>query len=320
MKKASKILITIALSLIVIGMIIFIIAGFALRWDFSKFGAGKFVTNTLEISEEFTNLSVKTDTADIEFLPSENEKCKVVCYRREKQKYYATVENNALIISSVDESKWYELIFNVGSPKITVYLPNTQYSQLVIKQSTGDVKIPNNFKFDSIDLSVTTGDVYIESSVNNQIKINSSTGDVKLENLTANSINVSLSTGDVNVSNVTLGGDISIGVSTGKVRLNTVSCVNLSSTGDTGDIYLNSVIASQKFDIQRSTGDVKFSLSDASEIFVETDTGDVSGTLLTSKIFIVSTDTGDINVPSSTSGGRCEITTDTGDIKIQIAS
>ena len=63
---------------------------------------------------------------------------------------------------------------------------------------------------------------------------------------------------------------------------------------------------------------MKFDGCDAGELLVHTDTGDVSGSLLSEKIFIVRTDTGKISVPASVSGGRCEITTDTGDIKINL--
>ncbi len=54
----------------------------------------------------------------------------------------------------------------------------------------------------------------------------------------------------------------------------------------------------------------------AGEIFVETDTGDVTGSLLTDKVFITQTDTGSIDVSKIADGGKCEISTDTGDIRI----
>ena len=53
-------------------------------------------------------------------------------------------------------------------------------------------------------------------------------------------------------------------------------------------------------------------------MFVETDTGDVTGSLLSDKVFITKSDTGSIDVPKTVTGGKCEITTDTGDIKIEI--
>ena len=63
---------------------------------------------------------------------------------------------------------------------------------------------------------------------------------------------------------------------------------------------------------------MRFDGCDAAEITVKTGTGDVTGTLLSDKVFLTETGTGRIDVPKSTVGGRCEINTDTGDIKIDI--
>ena len=78
------------------------------------------------------------------------------------------------------------------------------------------------------------------------------------------------------------------------------------------------VIAVGMISVERSTGDVKLDSCDAGEISVTTDTGDVTGSLLTDKVFITQTDTGRVNVPETTSGGKCRIFTDTGDIQIEI--
>jgi DUF4097 and DUF4098 domain-containing protein YvlB len=63
---------------------------------------------------------------------------------------------------------------------------------------------------------------------------------------------------------------------------------------------------------------VKFEKSDAAELSIKTDTGDVTGTLLTEKIFDAKSSTGDVDVPKTGSGGKCEIRTGTGDIRIKI--
>ncbi len=47
-------------------------------------------------------------------------------------------------------------------------------------------------------------------------------------------------------------------------------------------------------------------------------TADVTGTLLTEKVFLPKSDTGDIEVPKTNAGGKCEIITSTGDIKLTI--
>ena len=76
------------------------------------------------------------------------------------------------------------------------------------------------------------------------------------------------------------------------------------------------VIAEKSFTIKRSTGDVNFENCDAKEINVTVDTGDVVSSLLSEKAFITDTGTGKVNVPHSTSGGKCKVTTSTMDIKI----
>ena len=81
---------------------------------------------------------------------------------------------------------------------------------------------------------------------------------------------------------------------------------------------MENVIAAEKIAIDRDTGDIRFTDCDAAEIFVETDTGDVTGSLLSEKVFIAESDTGKVDVPKSATGGRCEIETDTGNIRITV--
>ena len=114
--------------------------------------------------------------------------------------------------------------------------------------------------------------------------------------------------------------DISIDISSGKAYLTDISCKSVISNGTTGNIFLNNVIAANKISVGRSTGNVKFDDCDAAEIYVKTNTGDVSGNLLTDKEFVTDTQTGSIDVPTTAIGGICEIRTDTGDIKITVAS
>ena len=139
------------------------------------------------------------------------------------------------------------------------------------------------------------------------------------------------------VASVVCQGDVTLTVTTGKSTLSDLSCQNLRSTGDTGKLVMKNVIAAgsvfivrstgdvslemcdaAEFSIETSTGDVDLEQCDAAELSIKTDTGDVTGSLLTEKIFVTKTNTGCIEVPLSTTGGTCKITTNTGNIKIEI--
>ena len=63
---------------------------------------------------------------------------------------------------------------------------------------------------------------------------------------------------------------------------------------------------------------MSFTACDAGELHVKTDTGDVTGSLLSDKIFFAESDVGSVDVPKTTTGGVCEIQTNTGNIAITI--
>ncbi len=319
MSKKAIILIYVAIALVLIGAMIFAGVMNMLNWDFKKLSTTKYETNDYKIEEEYKDIKIISDTAKIVFLPSENGESSVSCYEEVNLKHSVSVKDGTLIIEIVNTKKWYEYIgINFSSPKITVSLPNSEYGALSIKSDTSDVEIPSDFSFESIDVAISTGDVTNYASVKGKAKIKTSTGAIKLEGSSVGALELKASTGKITVSDVTCEGDMKIEVSTGKNYLTNVRCKNLTSDGDTGDIFLTNVICKEKLSIERDTGDVKLEVCDANEIEIDTDTGDVKGTLLSEKVFFTETDTGRVQVPKSTVGGKCEITTDTGNIKIEI--
>ncbi len=319
MSKTTKIWLIIGTSLVLIGCIIFGGVMTMLKWDFTKLSTGKYETNHYEITENFKSISIITNTADVVFLSSENSKTSISCYQQRNAKHFVAVKDGVLVIKIVDTRKWYEHIgINFSTPKITVYIPQGEYGKLSVKANTSNVEIPEVFKFTSVDISVSTGDVKNYASALEDVKIKTTTGDICIEDASAGSLDLTVSTGKVTVFGVTCENDTSVGVSTGKVYLTDLECKNFSSNGNTGDISFKNVIAKEKFFIKRTTGDIKLNSCDAAELFIKTDTGDVKGSLLTSKVFITKTDTGKIDLPKTTSGGLCEVETDTGDIIIEI--
>lgn len=319
MSNKTKIWLTVATSLILIGCIVFVGVMTVLKWDFGKLSTTKYETHEYEINEDYKNIEIKTKTADVVFIAAEDNKCKVVCYEEKNLNHSVSVKDNTLIIEAEDTRKWYEHIgINFKSPKITVYIPQGEYGGLSIKGNTSDIKIPKDFKFESIDISVNTGDVANSACAEKDIKIKTTTGDIKIKDITSNALNLSVTTGDIAVSDVNCG-DLKVKVTTGDTKLTDVKCKNVVSGGNTGSISLKNVIAKEKFSINRTTGDVKFDSSDAAEISVKTDTGDVTGSLLSKKIFICDSNTGKVDVPTEFADyGKCEIKANTGDIIINI--
>lgn len=280
MSKKTKIWLIVGVSLVLVGCIIFGGVMTVLKWDFSKLSTNSFETNRYEISDTFKDISVSAVTTDINFVPTEDSKVSVVCYENKKIKYSVAVKNNSLVIEEVDYRKWYEYLgINVGKRKITVYLPKGEYGNITVKNTTGDIELPQGFTFASAEFSVTTGDVAFKASVTGDVNLKSTTGDIELTD---------------------------------------VRCNALTANGTTGDIKMNNVIADGKITLKRTTGDVEFKACDAAELFIKVTTGHIEGTLLSSKKFEASAATGRVEVPQSEQGGLCKVTTTTGKIKISI--
>lgn len=218
----------------------------------------KLETNEYEIKETFENIKIVTDTADIDFVLSENLNTLIICEEHKNIKHSVNVKENTLLVEVNDNRKWYEHI-GISTSKLTIYLPKNEYDELITESDTGNIRI---------------------------------------KSINANKFDLSTSTGNLKIVNT--------------------KCKNLFSESDTGNILLENVIASEKFKIETDTGNVKFKDSDASDIFVKTDTGNVTGNLLTDKVIFAESDTGNIDVPKVMTDEKCEIITDTGDIKITI--
>jgi len=319
MSTSATIWIIIAVILTLLGAILFTSVMIAYDWDFTKLSTGKYTTNTYDINEDFDKISIEVDTTAIEFVLSDNDKCKIVCYESEKVKHSATVKNGTLVIEISDNRKWYEYIgISIGSPKMTVYMPKKDYGSLFIDTDTGHISISKDFTFDSIQIDGHTSHVECFASVRNSIKIELSTGNITIDTLTAGCLDFTTDTGRVSINSVTVTDDVKIRTDTGLIKLNNSSCKNFTSESDTGLISFENVSVTEKLSVKNDTGNVRFNDSDANEIYVKTSTGDVTGTLLTDKVFIARSSTGRINVPKTITGGRCEITTSTGDINISV--
>ena len=247
--------------------------------DFHQFNTLKYEMHSTDIVPEFEQIDIDTSVAAVSIELSPDGNCRMDCYEPSKMKHTAQVENGVLKIREVQ--KW-EGGFGIDmeEPTLTLYLPKDQYAALKLMVDTGDIRVPKIFTFDRVQIGSDTGDVDFQAGVTGQAQFKTDTGTVK-----------------------------AVGV----------SCGNFTAESDSGEILLENVIASGTLDVTSQTGDVRLKECDGAEIYITTDTGDVKGTILTEKVFLTETDTGEVNVPKSLTGGRCEITTQTGDIDIMIA-
>lgn len=312
-------LIITAVILLVVGAALVAVALITSGFNFS--GIGNAETETVEHVTEngFEKIDIASKESDIIIRRSEDGRTRVVCVEREKVKHSVSAENGTLAIKAQDNRGLLDR-FGLLPAKlsVTVYLPGERYEALTVDGGTGNVSVPDGFSFGAAELKTSTGKVEYSADTDGDLRITASTGSVTVRDIRAGSVTVSVSTGSVTASSVTAKNAFQVTVSTGRTALDGVRCGELTTSGSTGDVTLRDTVVSGALRIERSTGDVKFEKSDAGSIYVKTSTGSVTGTLLSGKIFAAGSTTGSVSVPDTSSGGKCEIHTTTGKIKISL--
>ena len=324
MKKSTMILLIVAAALILAGAVLGIV-GMALSsgdtlWNggWIALGTRNTTVNEFEFAEEVSEIDIVVNTTDVEILPASDGVTKVVCREDAREPHTVRVEDGTLKIR-VEEQAWYRKIsfFSIGERKVTLYLAEKELDRLSIETDTGDVRVAKELSLASASVTSDTGEIAFASPVAGALNIKVSTGDVSVSSPTLGSGDISATTGDVSLYGVTAD-EIKIETSTGEIEATSVSCRTFSAKSSTGEHEYERVLAEETLTLTATTGDISLYGCDAAEVSITTDTGDVSGRFLSEKVFYTNTDTGRVSVPKATSGGLCEITTDTGNIQSSI--
>ena len=330
----------------IIVAVLLLIAGIALAgtaftmadYSFDGFSSEEFEEVTYTVEGDFEHIMIATDIHDVAIALSDDATCRIVGSESRNFKIEYGIEDNMLVVRTVDEREWYDHIgIFIDDAHLTLYLPKSTYISLTAASNTGDILIPESFTFTGASIATDTGNIEIRAKVTGELGLAADTGHITVSGVEPTKLDVSVTTGRTVLENIKTEGEIILECSTGRTELHSVEAGAISSNGDTGslllknvyvereikikrstgDVTLSSVIAGA-FDIETSTGDVKLNSSDAESIDIETDTGRVEGSLLTEKVFITESSSGSIKVPQTTSGGTCKIRTSTGNIIITI--
>lgn len=283
MSKGKKIALIVAAICIVSGLVITIFAMSLGAFDEKKFDTYDYVENVYEVKGDFTNISIKDIENDVILLPSSDDKCTVAVSETANVKNSVSVEDNTLVIKKIDTRKWYDFIgiwSNEISMDMIVYLPESQYEDLYIKTVSGNIKVSEEFIFDSADISSTSGDIDFSADVETKLVIESTSGDIELAGIKVFDLNVHTSSGEIEADSV---------ISDNRIRIDTTS------------------------------GDIDMSRSDAKDVVLDSISGEIDCEFLSPKIFDLESTSGDIKAPQDdASGGNCTVKTTSGDIHIRV--
>ncbi|MBQ8165242.1 MAG: DUF4097 family beta strand repeat protein [Clostridia bacterium] len=319
MKKSKKIALAVACILIAGGICISVGAMFVMDFKLEEISSVKPVSNSYNISENFSGISVDGAECDVLFAVSNDDTCNVVCDESDKVYHLVTVENDTLTIKRKDTRKWYEYIgFFWTKMKVTVYLPQSEYGALNVSIASGDAEIGGNLHFEEAKLSSASGDIIFSGTVQKSLSLKVASGNVKVSNSFSESLDAKSASGDIKISSFKATGDMHLKCASGDIEIVDAECLNMKAEAASGDIEFSRVVAVGHSAVETASGDIELSDCDSATLFLKSGSGDITGTLLTEKIFYTDTGSGKVRVPYSSDGGKCEIKTGSGNIEFSI--
>lgn len=304
----------IAASIMIVAGIIIVISAFAVngfRWPNVTVNLAhmtsepvNYIKKTVDIKDKFSSIEVKSASdVDVAVKKASGDTSYVEYYDCENLTHHVDVSDGVLRITA-DDSR--NVAFNVSIglytgawPSVTVYLAGTEYDDLKIVTSSGDIDMEYYLLVGNIDIEASSGDVTVNGANSDTLTIATRSGNIKIDSASSKDTRISANSGDVSLGDVV----------TDNVDLKTSS----------GNITSGSIKA-KRINGRASSGDVMIRDCDASEINIMTKSGDVSigiGSEMKYE-YTTKTSSGDVNVPDSVKGadGKCNIETSSGDIDV----
>lgn len=319
MKELKKKAIIAALIMIAVGFAISIYAMGMMNFNLKSINTISFVTNTYTVDKAFSNISIDGAECIVRMLPSQDDSCKIVCYEGNRIYHSVTVHNDTLTIERHDNRKWYEH-FGIywGSMEIRIYLPESEFTSLYANSLSGDIVIPEGFSFETAKVQSISGNVNFCASVSKDLSVKTVSGELYVGEVAPDKLAVQSISGDITIENTQVQTDITLKAVSGDIELFRANGQSITADTTSGGIDFFDVTATRSIHIESVSGDIELNSCDADSLWIKSSSGDVSGILLTEKIFLTNTSSGEVDVPHTASGGRCEITTTSGDIEFAI--
>ena len=315
MSKVTKVILITAGALILVGLIVSAIGIVILRNSVKK-NDKKVVYEHKEevITEDFTDLNLSEISETIEIKPSEDGQVRIDYYDAEKYIHKIEVKNNTLelyVKTYEDNAPWWErfsfhfdiegLVTAGEEHPTTIYLPEDSYGSLTISTVSGEVIVPENYSFEGMSVSTTSGDVVAECIATGTVSFDTTSGNIAAANINATSLDASSTSGELSFTDTKVSGGVNINSVSGTVTLKDVKSDDLEVNTVSGEIYLTAL--------------------DTETASLTTTSGDISGTIAGDHEYEVDTTSGDIDLPSSIKGeSLIEIDTVSGDVSLDAAA
>lgn len=323
MSKRMKIWLITAAALLIAGLALCLLAVSLAGPDLARLNTESYTEKSLTIDEPFDSLSVRAGSHQVRLLPSEDGACRVEWNESERSRVQVAVKGGTLeAVEKTTGGAFGPVGFFWGTSaqlSITIRLPEAEYLALTVETSSGDVEVPEGFRFWTVRLDSTSGSLRFFSQVSKELHMRSTSGDQELAGASPALAEMDSISGCLLLRSCECGA-LSASATSGEIRLENCRGGSLTLSNTSGGLELDTCRFSGAASLETVSGDIRFSDLDAGSLSFDAVSGSVEGTLLSGKVFQADTVSGRISLPTADpSGGLCAAETTSGDIDIRLS-
>lgn len=227
--------------------------------------------------ESTKKINLNFIASDIKIILTEEPELRVVEYSNnngENSKLKISQSENEITLK--EEQRRYFFVFNFGkSNSYDIYLPRQYENMLEITNTSGEVKIEENLKFSQLVIKTTSSDLKLPISIKaDTVEIASVSGNVKIGEIESKELEIKTTSGRIEIGKVenkvqveSVSGEIEIEKIEGSFTANTTS----------GEIKMNSVKLTGDSNARSVSGSIKMNFVQDNQCLIRTKT--TSGTV-----------------------------------------
>ena len=243
---------------------------------------GHTVGGVHHISRDFDRIHIDVIAADVELVPSEDDKCRVTTQDSDYVEYTVDVVEDTLTVRATDTRKWYERLFapSVSGRSVKVALPREAYKSLTVETVSGDVSINVRYTFsEDVTLTSTSGTIATAAAIGGHLDLRSTSGDLCAMGF-LNTVTARSTSGKVTLGGKTVLGDCTattadLETTSGEIRVRTVTLDSLTAQTGSGGIRMESVTVTEATDLETTSGEITLLYTTCGTLTAETGSGGI---------------------------------------------
>ncbi len=264
MNKAVKIILTVSLGILVVGIFAVILGirlGGSTNWGINfktmeYTDHSSVVENTVEL-KEFDSLTVDVSSMDIILKTGDSYKIE---YKAEEGREPVIEESNGKlkITQSPESFQFFGININDYNEYYTITVPeDAGQIDINAKSSSGDIMT------DHVNISgklhASSGDILISNSEGKELDLSASSGEISCDSVKADKVEIDVSSGDIELLRV-FADDLKCETSSGDITINETEAGDFDAHASSGEITV-SLIGDEddySYELKATSGDIKF--------------------------------------------------------------